>query len=277
MRFLLICFLLLLPTISCSQKKSIINKVTSELENENSIWYEGTVKLREDNSSLKGLIQFNEKLRILKFSSGETIEVLIPNDVVQFEFNDLEQERWREFISVDYPIREDFKKMDDFNFISLNEIKNVQSVNTFFELLGEAKIFVVLMKVNPTNVVQKRVHPLAVGLNPYNPSRRAARASAHDYGQETSIYFLDNEGNMFLYSRGTWVETKKSVVRAKNNYFFGYQYVKNKDIELGNKFLKRIMGDRFPAVQEFINSNKLDSNEVEDLLKIIEFYKTLED
>ncbi len=276
MRFVILSLFLFTVTISLAQKKKIINKVTEELENENTIWYNGSIKSREDNSTLKGLIQFNEKLRILKFSSGENIEVLIPDDVIEFEFDDLEQERWRKFISIDYPIREDFKKMDDFDFVNLNEQANTQSVNTFFELLGEAKTFVVLMKVNPINVVQKRVHPLAVKFNPYNPSRRAARASAHDYGQETTIYFLDAEGNMFPFSRGTWIETINSTVRAKNDYFLGYQHVKNKDIELGTKFLKRIMGKHFPIVKEFMTTNKLDSDKVEDLMKIIEFYKTLE-
>jgi len=276
MRFVILSLLLLMSTASWAQKKKIINKVTAELENGNTIWHNGSIKSREDNSTSKGLIQFNEKLRTLKFSSGETIEVLIPDDVIEFEFNDLEQERWRKFICLDYPIREDFKKMDDFDFVNLNEQTNIQSVNTFFELLGEAKTFVVIMKVNPLDVVQKRVHPIAVRFNPYNPSRRAARASAHDYGQETTIYFLDADGNMFPFSRGTWIETTNSTILAKNDYFLGYQHVKNKDIELGTKFLKRIMGEHFPDVKEFITSNKLDSNKVDDLMKIIGFYKTLE-
>jgi hypothetical protein len=46
---------------------------------------------------------------------------------------------------------------------------------------------------------------------------------------------------------------------------------------LDEKLLSQMTGRYFPKIQEYIKANKLDRNSFEDLIKIIEYFKQLED
>jgi hypothetical protein len=77
MRLVIINLLLLLPLFSWSQKKSVLKKVTAEFQNNHLVWSDGLIQLRESDANLKGLIQFNEKLRTLKFRLWKNSSPLI--------------------------------------------------------------------------------------------------------------------------------------------------------------------------------------------------------
>lgn len=248
-----------------------MKKVTAELQNSQLVWYDGFVQLRESDTNLKGLVQFNEKLRILKFRTDESEEVLKPNEVTQFEYFDQELEKERKFISIDYPLNEDYKKMDGFRYVSLTDAPNGPTAFTFFELLCETKQFALICKVSKLGTIESYHYDVN-----FQTGSRTPRGNTTEFAQEITFYFLDTKGNVFPYNRATRIETRNSTKVAKDSFFKGITYDKSDDIELGNRFLKRIMGNQFPAVQEFISTNKLKSSDVEDLIKIVEHYKKLE-
>jgi hypothetical protein len=282
MRCLILSFLIFSISGAQAQNKAILKKITSEFE-DNSKWLDGSVQIREDQATLQGLVQFNEKLQTLKFDKGESIEFLTPNNVMKFEFYDPDAQLQKTFISIDYPINEDFKRLDGFRHLSLADIQSTRSTPLFFELLSETKSFAVLRKKTPIDVIQPNnnnnnlpyTNPIDGntyrGDDPRNPNRKKS-----EFSQEITVYFLDLNGNMFPFNRSTIIETKKSTKVVKDNFLGGMDYEKNQDIKLGDKFLERIMGSHFPVVYEYIKLNNLKSSNIEHLLKIIDYYKARE-
>jgi hypothetical protein len=279
MRWLTLIILIFSTYCIQAQKKGILKKITSEFE-DNSKWLNGSVQIREDQATLQGLIQFNERLQTLRFKVGETIEFLAPNNVMKFEFYDSDAQLKKTFISIDYPINEDFKRMDGFRYLSLTDVQSTRSTPLFFELLSETKSFAILRKKTPIDFIQPNnnlPYTIPINGNTYsgNDPRNLNRKKP-EFSQEITVYFLDLNGNMFPFNRSTIIETKKSTKVVKDNFLGGMDYEKNQDIKLGEEFFERIMGNHFPAVEEYIKLNKLKSTNIEHLLKIIDYYKALE-
>jgi hypothetical protein len=101
--FITICLFFALNAIG--QNKKVLKKVEAELIEEKSQWYIGNIQLWIDNSSISGLVQFNDKMQTLKFKMEEgQPESLTPEEVRKFEFFDTKKQTLRSFISVDYPV-----------------------------------------------------------------------------------------------------------------------------------------------------------------------------
>ncbi len=248
------------------QKKKILNKVAADLQKESSQWYHGNALLKDDElTKVQGLFQFNDKTRVLTFKGEEEAEILLPSKVVKFDFFDEEIQKKRSFISIDYPIVEDFKKDGKLLYYSLNEIYNQKTVPLFFEVIRETKKFVVLSKTTAINHIVTR-KSVSVGVYPYNAI--APNNTQNELLQGITLFFLSTTRDLFLFSRDTRVETKTSTKKAKNNY--------QKNVRLGDVLLPKMMGIYFPHVEGYISANKLDWNKIEDLTKIIDYYKQLE-
>ncbi|NOS93212.1 MAG: hypothetical protein HOP30_14930 [Cyclobacteriaceae bacterium] len=283
MRFTFASLFLLLFTVSWSQPKGVLKKIQKEFESDLE-WYVGSVQFRDDQQIKNGSIQYSEKLQTIRFNNNESIEFLSANSVLKFDFYDSQNKKERSFISLEYPVNEVLIKRDGFRSVSMNEIQDTRTAIIFFELLQETKSFVVLRRITPLEVLQPN-SPYSTTFipgdptsnSPINKDRTVTTKRDPVFGQVITIYFLDSEGNVIPYLRGTRIEKRNSSKMINNNSLFGEKYNSERDIELGEKFLREIMGERFPDVKEFITSNKLDSDKVEDLMKIIEFYKTLED
>jgi hypothetical protein len=268
------------------QKKRVLNKVAVDLQKENSQWYDGTAILKDDEQTrLQGLFQFNEKTQVLAFKSGNESEVLSPNKVMKFDFFDEEIEEYRTFISIDYPIVEDFKKEGKFLYYSLNETSNLKTIPLFFEIIRETKKFVILVNVSPIHLIQGTKNTMIDPITgrPTNDPLKQKKTRLNELAQEVSVFFLDTRGKLFLFDRGTFIETKDSTKKAKPEVKKGFsrfnsiEFDINSDVDLGNTFLSRMMGDYFGRVKEYMDVNKLRGNRDEDLIKIIDYYKHLED
>jgi hypothetical protein len=200
---------------------------------------------------LQGLFQFNEKTQVLTFKTEDEFEILSPNKVMKFDFFDQEIEDYRAFISIDYPISEDFKKEGKFLYYSLHEANNIKTVPLFFEVIRETKKFAVLVKVSSIHLIHGTKKTMLDPLTgqPINDPLKQQTTRLTDLAQEVSVFFLDTGGTMFLFRRGTLIETKDSTKKAKTGFWSSIDYSINPDVDLGDKFLGMMMGKHFDGVK----------------------------
>lgn len=280
MRYILFLISIYSSFYAIGQKRIVLNKVARDLEKENSEWHDGTATLKDvEGTKLQGLFQFNEKTQVLSFKTEDESEVLSPNRVMKFDFFDQEIQNYRTFVSIDYPINEDFKKEGKFLYYSLHEDTDVKTASLFFEVIRETRRFAVLVKLSPIHLVhgiEKSMLDPLTGQPTNNPLKQKTTRLT-DLAQEVSVFFLEASGTMFLFSRSTLIETKDSTKKAKTGFLRSVDYNVNPDIDLGDKFLRKMMGDYFFRVKQYMDANKLRGNRDEDLIKIIDYYKQLEE
>jgi hypothetical protein len=262
--FILVCLLCALDAIG--QKKKVMSKVEADLIEENSQWYDGSIQLLDDDSKIPGLLLFNDKTQLLsiKLEGGQS-EILRPNELKSFEFYDKENQLIRSFVSINYPLIESFIGERKVKYYSLKTEE--KTVPLFFEIIKQTKSFMLLCKTDALHLIGKA------------KDRGSFYQKKYEFGQEVTLYFYDLKEKLYPAIRVTKIETKEKTKNAKNSYyFFGrVSYIKKPDIVLDEKLLSKIMISNFSKVSEYINSNTIDINDVEGLLKTIEYYKHLED
>jgi hypothetical protein len=248
--FILVCLLCALDAIG--QKKKVMSKVEADLVKEQSQWFQGSIELWVDSPKILGALRFNDKTQVLTFKvEGGEPETLKPNEVKRFEFFDEEKHLTRNFISVD--------NLD------------------FFEIIVNTKEFSLLSKTTTIKPIAKTGNQYY-----YNPANNSSNPLPTkdvkiELGQEVTILFCDLYDNLLPAIRVTKLETKKSNKTAKDGFFSRFTYEKNGDLYLvDDALLSRLMGVYFENVKKYISKNNLDKNEIEDLIKIVQYYKELE-
>ncbi|MFM8741692.1 MAG: hypothetical protein ACKOC0_16035, partial [Cytophagales bacterium] len=148
----------------------------------------------------------------------------------------------------------------------------------FFEVINRTRSFLLLSKTSPIQLIQSRETDQALQTRAnrlYGPGV-AFREVKNELGQEVTMLFFDDDG-LYPAIRVTRIETRKATKKAKDSFFKSFIYDKNSDIQLDEKLLSQMTGRYFPQVQEYIKVNKLDRDSYEDLIKIVAYFKQLED
>jgi hypothetical protein len=264
-----------------AQKQKVLNKVEAHLAKENSQWYDGNIQLWEDVEKIPGSIRFNDKTQVLTFKLDEgEPEILKPSEVKRFEFFDTERKLVRSFISIEYPIIEGvISEQKAQNNFETTSNQSPSTSPTFFEIINQTKYFSLLSKTSKLQTIDQiernwaHITRIMVYQNPSNVNINKGRYN--NLGQEITFFIFGVDGKLRPAIRLTKIETKNSTKDANDRW--SYKYDKNPDIDLDEKLLSQMMDVYFPRVKEYMIANKLDKNKIEDLIKIVEHFKQLED
>jgi hypothetical protein len=250
MRFIFITICVFLSTPVFGQKKKVLEKIEADLIKEQSQWYDGNIQLWVGEDKIPGLIQFNDKTQVLTFRlDGGEPETLKPSEVKKFDFFDKENRITRNFIAADASFHEIIIQTKHFSLLSnTTSIKAIQS-----------------------SAMRSYYNPNTGGYGSLGTETRT------ELGQEMTLFFYDLDEKLYPAIRVTKIETKKSTKEAKDGFWKRFTYDKNPDIDLDEKLLSQMMDIYFPRVKEYMIANKLDRNKFEDLIKIVEYFKQLED
>jgi hypothetical protein len=268
MRYIVICICLFWSISGIGQKKKVLKKVEADLTKELGQWYLGNVQFWADDSKISGLLQFNDKTRLLTFKLEDSqSEILRPNEVKGFDFFDEENNITRSFVSIRYPVIESYTNEKTFRHY-FSKAYEGRTIPEFLEISKQTKSFAFVSKTNAAQLIQKNSGQII-----------SPDIKRFEFGQEITFFFYDLKERLYPAIRLTKIETKKSTKNAENMYYFfgSVSYSKNSNIDLDVQLLSEIMNRYFPKVREYMNANKLDRNNIEDLMKIIEYYKQLED
>jgi hypothetical protein len=255
-----IIFILLVISFNIQAQSKTINK---KLKDELTKWYRGTLSLT-DGTTKDGLIQYNDKIGTLALKSEEGTESYSANTVTKFHFLDTVLNLTRNFISLDYPV-EHLKNKIVAPF-SLSSNTGERLMATFFEVLGETNQFALLSKIKPIEYKQKVRTTGGYNGITYTP---ATTTVVEELNQDEILFFLNHEGDMMPYLEIINKESEKNtfgIPRTKKKL-----KVKNVDSDL----LATITGVHYAKLIEFAKTNKLDVEDKEDLVKIIDYYLTL--
>jgi hypothetical protein len=247
--FILICLLTFITAIA--QKKKVLKKVEKDLKKEHSQWYDGSIELWVNDEKIYGSIQYDDRMQVLSFKwNGSEPEVLKPSEVKGFEFFDDENGIPRSFIAIDS--------------------------NNFYEILVQAKYFALLLKITPLEPIIKSA---SQGYHdPYTNMwiSLPGRDVKTELGQEVTLLFYDLHENLFPAIRATKIERERSTEIANNPIWDRFTYKKIPDSHLDEKLLSQMMGGYFPEVKKYMRTYRLNKNNIEDLIKIVEYLKQLE-
>jgi hypothetical protein len=209
-------------------------------------WSEGTVTLTS-GQVLNGLVKYNSKTALLKFENGKQSKALTARGVTQFEYFDAVRNVQRKFYSIE---AEDYK-----------DVKRPQ----FFELLKELKTFAVIYSQNPMELKQQQGWGPAYrdffGNNQYNSNRMIVAS------QKEMIFLMDEAGELFPYMTITYEEKPRDLVDGSKS--------KIKTKVIGEDFLKKLTGEHYPELKKYAKLYKLDFDNREDFLRILDHYEQL--
>jgi hypothetical protein len=245
-------FLITCPLLTKGQG----NKLVGKLQKESIEWNDGKLFLKNGNT-LKGKVQYNDKIGTLALKTEEDSKSYSANTVVKFIFFDKAINERRDFISLDYPL-EDLKRGIVSSY-SLADAKNQVIVPTFFEVLKETNEFVILSKMRPIEYKEKTQRIGVAG-----DVIGSVNIVSDEVKQSEILFFLNPEGEIRPY-----VEFKN---KETINVTFGNQRKSTKKKRIDSDLLEEFTGELYPVLMEYAKVNNLKTNRREDILKIIDHY-----
>lgn len=223
-------------------------------------WNEGTIFLM-DGKKLSGLIKYNSKTGLLAFESGAVSKSFTARTVLSFTFFDAALNKNRNFISVEYQ-NLDIKNNSSLNPIKGKEAIQLRPVSQFFEVLFEAKTFALL---SASSSVQVKTREPIIGV--YNPAVPGSTpmVSGTTYSQTEMLFIFDDEGNIKKWIEITSKEWDAFLIDSKST--------KRKTVE--KDILEDYTAPHYEKLKEYAKQNKLSFKKKEDILNILEYYKSL--
>lgn len=201
-------------------------------------WYQGNILLK-DNSELSGLIQYNDKLGLIKLRQNPEDEekTFMMTNVLLMDFFDSRKAKHRKFASLDV-------KSDEIGWKG----------KIFFEIIMELKEFALLSKLDPVNVAVR------------NRSNQNQIAYAKvGYEQFERICLVGQGGSVeVLLVVNDFEKDKSTPFAGRTQPYF------NKEV------MERAMGLNWQQVNLFVKENKLNLNKRDDLIKAFDYYSILE-
>lgn len=228
-------------------------------------WYKGSIDL-SDGTKLVGLVQNNEKLRLIRYRVNlvSEIQFIDRKDIHKMEYYDSLSVAHRRFALVNYRVHVSHKSFDDkmkyFNFNG-----EIIEDKDLFEVIIECNRFAVFAKVSSTDFTL-RMNEKGY-LNPTigrvgNLSKVKKRGL--DYFEE--FYVFDDLGK--LYPLVTLNYTELGLDKQPN------KAVRRPPIN--RLLLKKYMGGYWEEVESYMEDEKLLVKTKSDLLKLMRFYKKFE-
>ncbi len=229
--------LLFLISSSCFSQDVLMNDVE---------WGEGSIILN-DQTELKGQINYNDKKGIISYESGRESKVFNARQLLGFEFYDHRVDRKRLFYSLEY---EDTKTTNNGPYI--------------FELMKELKGFAILSKIDPVDVKVKNAYsiPYASPVGPAYSNPVGSRTHVKITQSET-IYLFPAEGKVtpllemnFRMTEGKMIDGKRTRSKMVNK-----------------ELLIKCLGDSYPDLEKYAREKGLDFEDKDDLMKIFDYYE----
>jgi hypothetical protein len=235
-------------------QKIDIDKVT-----EGSVeWSEGTIFL-QNGEQLKGLVKLNTKTGLLAFESGSNSRSFTPRSVAAFEFFDAAQVKKRSFISVEYQIP-DPPAVDPFASKKSKPIS--AKVPQFFEIQLEFPTFALVSTIGQLGLEQKAGSPGGFSSGGVGVS---VSSDVITYSQTETLLILDSEGNLNPVLEITNTETDRALFDSN----------KTKSKSLDDELIEKYTSPHYKELVKYAKEMKLSFKRKEELLKIMEYYKSL--
>jgi hypothetical protein len=236
---------ILLLIVSLTIQVSYSQNLTGLASNDDE-WSEGSIFLT-NNSELKGLVRYNDKVGVLNLQSGAQSRSFTPRSVLAFEFFDAAQNKQRLFYSIEYEDSETTAKRP-----------------YFFEVLKDYGDFALVSKTDPIEFKKK----LTLADQLLNNSQTAPDNNAlipsttHIYQLET-IYLFD------------LIKEKIDPIAEITNQEIDrllFDKSKTKDKVVGRSELKDFFQDSYELVADYAKENDLKFDKKDDLVKIFNYY-----
>ncbi len=209
----------------------------------NTNWNDGTITLLKEKNTLKGLVQNNDKLGLVKFrkhGDDDTKILSFPNkSILTMEYFDARMSSKRRFASLYF--------------------KNTETGEEgyeLFEIINEFKHFALVTKTF-------QVSPLVKGYVGQNGQTYYDQVG---YQQQEGIYFVNEEGIIELYLMISKTEREWEVFRI----------FKRKKAYVNESLIEKYTGRHWRAVKDFSKKQKLDKRSKSDLIELMDFYQKLE-
>lgn len=199
----------------------------------NGDWKKGSIVL-DDNSSRKGLIQFNDKLGMIKFREDpkSAEESFVETSIVSMQLYDNIEDKWRNFA-----------------VFNLNEDETGKRYSLLFEVLIEFRKFALLSRVQKVNVaVRSRSNDFG---NSY--------LSRVGYEQFSYLCLVNDEGTATVVLRVNEFERKKLSTASKIKPY------------LNKKALERYLGNDWDLFQTLVETHDLNVKNRQDLIEAFEY------
>lgn len=205
----------------------------------NSKWNKGHIVLNDDRK-LVGLIQSNERLRLIKFKVNDTNpeQSFLERNIKSYEYLDSDANMNRKFMR--------------FNVYVADLGKTQEEV---FELIYEFRDFAVLSKTFPVNP----------SVRVYSGGYGDQHAKMVGYEQYEGIFLVNVDGVAECLLMGVAVEKMKQRPNKSAKVQTVYQ----------DKLLKKYVGDKWEAIRVFIKENKLKMKNKADVLRVFDYYAAM--
>ena len=195
-----------------------------------------------DDEIVEGKVTFNDNQGIVTVEQNGESRSFTSKKALGFQFEDTELSRQRVFHVLDYT----------------DEATGFTNP-AFFEVLAEFESFAVLAKIDPVEVKPQK------GIMPRVPSTMTGNDHTKVAFQKETIFIMNDTGVIEPYLELTEKETEGVFLDTRSH--------RKKYIE--KNLLKEYTGTFYADLEAFANSNNLDFNVKEDLIKILTNYKDL--
>lgn len=186
-----------------------------------------------DNVNLKGQIQFNDKLGIVKFKTnqGEAEQSFSEHRILEMQFYDEDAGRWRNFAS--FNVREDLTGWQG---------------NMLFEILMEFEDFALLARIERVNIALRA-------------SDNYGGVAKVGYEQYEKFLLVDIEGSIEVVLAVNEFERDKFTLAGKNGPY------------LNKQALERYLAHDWDKFRRMVKQNELNLRKREDFLRAFEYYQ----
>lgn len=225
-------------------------------------WSEGTVVLT-DGKTLTGQLRLNTKTGLLAFEQGEISRSFNARNVAGFSYFDAVENKVRNFLSVTY---RSVKPKDDGAFAVMKKDRqkttSEMGVPHFYEILVDCRTFALLSTFGQISVTQSNGTPLAA--DPSTGNTLFSGSPSTSYAQTETLVIFDEQEIVTPILDITHTETDRLI--------FDGSKTKNK---LDKSVLENYTKPYYEQLEAYAKERKLSFKKRDDLIKILEYYKTL--
>ncbi|HYF70694.1 MAG TPA: hypothetical protein VD884_21310 [Ohtaekwangia sp.] len=202
------------------------------------IWFDGEITLN-DLTSLKGYVQYNDKLGLIKFKASQEDDERSFTDkrILQMEFFDTQKSTYRKFAT-----------------FNLKATDSGWEGSLLFEIVMEFRDFAVLSRRFPADPALRNVGDF------YNPK---IVNIGYDLTEQICVAGTDGEVGLVLQTTDTELVGSKPLIHRKV-----------KPVLFAGVMIK-YMGIKWKHVRTFVKANKLKLTEREDLMSAFAYYEQL--
>ena len=200
----------------------------------NTEWRKGSILL-DDNSSLKGLVQYNDKLGMIKFreTADSDEESFVETSIVAMQFYDEDLAGWRNFA-----------------MFNIKEEQTGRQHTLLFEVLMEFRKFALVTRVERVNIGTR---------TRYDPTFGTAYTVRVGYEQFESLCLVNDEGFAAVVLRVSEFERNKLSMASKLKPL------------LDKRAIEEYLGDDWDQFRALVKDHQLNLRKRDDFIMAFEY------